>query len=731
MNEVFTAASHDELLRLVVQVAVLLLAARGLAYVARRLDQPAVIGEILAGILLGPSLLAGVWPEGGAWIVPEPGVEGYLLETIGFLGALFLMLATGLETDLALIRRHARTAIGVSWGGVLLSFGGGFALAKVLPDFLLVDADARVVFAMFLGTTFAISAIPVIAKVLIDLGLMRRDIGQTIIAAGMSDDTIGWILLSVVVGLAAGEAIDATSITMTVGGILIFIVLSFTAGQWMVRRLITMAQDRRAGTDGLVTLVVGLMFLWAAITQAMHFEAVLGAFVIGIILGQMHTLPAAVHDRISTLSMGIFTPIFFGIVGLKVDLAILLEPELLQVTVAVILVSTIAKVGGTFMGARIIGGKEGWNALAYGAGLNAGGAMKILVATIGLQNDVITHEMFSILVVMAIVTTFATPFALRGALRRITPAQEELERLRREELAAGSMVSSIRRVLLPIRQRHTPGLETLEAKLLSQIGRGHPFSVTLMNVCEPGERQGATRFLSEISDVFKGMDVHRRVVESRDVEQAVGDEAHKYYDMMVLGAPERSTHSEVLFNPLVDLLVRTAPCPTLVVKSASEPKHWPPRRILVPTNGSKASRRAAELAFALVGNGEGDGQGEPGDSGDGSHGVQVFFLQVATEDSHTLPLESREERLSQRVGTMHHMVEGLAQEATDRGLHASGEVRLGADPESVILEYAKHYDMDLILLGTGVRPGSHRLFLGPRVEWVLEHAECPVVVLNV
>ena len=339
--DVFTAASHSDVLRLLVQVTALLIAARGLGYLARRLDQPAVVGEILAGILLGPSLLATLWPMAGEWILPQTDVQGYLLEVIGMLGAMFLLLATGLETDLALIRRHARTAIGVSWGGILTSFAAGFALAKLIPEFLLVDPDDRVIFAMFLGTTFAISAIPVIAKVLMDLDLMRRDIGQTVIAAAMSDDTIGWILLSVVAGLAAGEAVTAASVGITVGGLLAFLVLSFTVGRWLVRALMTVAQDRRAGTDSMVTIVVALMFLWATITQAMHFEAVLGAFVMGIILGQIPTLPPAVHHRVSTLSMGIFTPIFFGIVGLKVDLRILLTLELLLVTAAVIVVATV------------------------------------------------------------------------------------------------------------------------------------------------------------------------------------------------------------------------------------------------------------------------------------------------------------------------------------------------------------------------------------------------------
>ena len=731
--DVFTAASHQDILHLVVHVGILLLAARGLGYGARLLGQPAVVGEILAGILLGPSLLSGLFPELGLWIVPQTEIQGYLIEVVALIGAMFLLLATGLETDLALIRRHARTAIGVSWGGIVVTFASGFALGQLLPDFMLADSDERLVFALFVATAMSISAIPVIAKVLMEMGLMRRDIGQTIIAAGMSDDTIGWILLSVVAGLAAGEAVTAGTVVATVGTVLAFLIVSFTFGRYAVRWVLRFAQDRNAGPDTLTTIVVGLTFLWGAATQAMHLEAVLGAFVMGTLFGQMPTLPESVHQRVVTLSSAVFTPIFFAVAGLKVDAAALLDPTLFMITLGVIAIATLGKVVGTYLGARIIGGKSHWNALPYGAGLNARGAMEIIIATVGLQLGILGQEMFTVIVVMAMVTSLMAPVALRFVLARVEPEQEELERLRREELAAGTLPASMRRVLLPIRQRPSPGGETtLEAKLLAEMAREHPFSVTLLTVVPPGERAAAGRFLAEVAKEFEGMEVHRRIVEGGDVEQVIGDEAHKYYDMMVLGAPDKTTSSEVLFNPLVDLLVRTSPCPTMVV-SHGKPRHWPPRRILVPTKGSKSSRRAAELAFALVGNGGAPVAGEAGADEAEAQGddAKVAFLQVVLDDGRPLSLDSRESRMAERIGTARHMVEQLAQEGTDRGVRASGEVLWGTDPESVILDYAKQNGMDLILLGTDVRPGSHRLFLGPRVEWVLEHAECPVIILNI
>src|SRR5690606_31548945 len=128
-------------------------------------------------------VLSSLLPFLGEWIVPQTEVQGYLLEVVSLIGAMFLLLITGLETDLALIRRHARTAIGVSFGGITVTFLTGFLLGQNLPDFLLADSDQRLIFALFVATAMSISAIPVIAKVLMDLNLMRRDVGQTIIAA--------------------------------------------------------------------------------------------------------------------------------------------------------------------------------------------------------------------------------------------------------------------------------------------------------------------------------------------------------------------------------------------------------------------------------------------------------------------------------------------------------------------------------------------------------------------
>ncbi|HET8657040.1 MAG TPA: cation:proton antiporter [Longimicrobiaceae bacterium] len=716
MTTPFTAAPHHYVLLLLVQITVLLFAARALAELAQRLGQPSVVGEILAGIVLGPSLLSGLVPGLGAWIVPQGELGGYLLEVVSLIGALYLLMITGLETDLGLIRQHARTAIGVSLGGICLTFSSGFILGELLPDGLLArpGTGQRLVFSLFVATAMSISAIPVIAKVLMDMNLMRRDIGQTIIAAGMSDDTTGWILLSIVSGLATSGVVDPTSVLSSVGKVAAFMVVSFTVGRWLVRRLLDRVQDEVRSADRLVTLVVVLSFAWAAVTQALGLEAVLGAFVMGILFGQMPRLPSAVHQQLTTSSRAVFTPVFFGVAGLKVDIRALLEPRLILITLLVIAVAAGGKIAGTYLGARLIGRRDHWTSLSFGAGLNARGAMEIIIATIGLQLGILSQDMFSIIVVMAMATSLMAPPALRWVLARVTPEAQELERLRREELAAGSRVAQIHRVLLPVRRRPEPDVvHALHAEVLAQLAAEGPLALTLLNVAPPGEKAAAAAFLDEVGALFPATELAKKIVESRDPAAVIIEEAQKDYDLLVLGATERSNaRQDSIFHPLVDRIVRLAPCPTLVIRGTAGRSAAGPQRILVPTNGSSASREAGMLAFRLAG---------PDDL--------VVVLNVVRADDGD-PGRELWGTQARQFETAQGIVRELQKLGEAQGARTLPMLRAGGEAEDVMLDVARDLRCTLIVLGTDVRPGSERLFLGPRVERLLETAPCPVLVYN-
>jgi Kef-type K+ transport system membrane component KefB len=712
--EPFTAASHHDVLVLLVQVALLLFSARALGEVAQRLGQPSVVGEILAGILLGPSLLSGFVPAVGAWVVPQTPLQGHLLEVVSLIGVMMLLLITGLETDLALIRKHARTATGASLGGIVVPFASGFALGWYLPADLLVDPAQRLVFALFVATALSISAIPVIAKVLMDLNLMRRDVGQTILAAGMTDDAIGWVLLSIVAGVAGGESVTAGGVGLAFGRVVAFMLFTATVGRWFVKRAVSFVQDEVRSRDRLLTLVIVLTFTWGAITQALGLEAVLGAFFIGLVFAHLGRLPHAVLEKLETMALAVFAPVFFAVAGLKVDLQSLLEPRLLGVAGIVVFVASFGKIVGTYVGARLLGGRDHWTALAMGAGMNARGAMEIIVATIGLSLGILSQDMFSIIVLMAMVTSLMAPPALRWALARVVPEEQEVERLKHEELARDSVIAQVRRVLLPVRVRpELQDVHQIEAHLVERLRARGPLSLTLLNVSAEPDGAPAAAFLDRLAEEFGGGDIACKVAESDTPADVILAEMTKNYQLLVLGATEGDgATTDSLFNPVVDDLVRLSPCPTLIVRGGGG-RPWPPKRILVPTTGTVASRHAAELAFLLA--------TEPDE--------EVVLLTVAQSAGglgRFVPATGLRRR---EIEARRQIAESLAERGRAHGAQARAAVEVGL-VEVVIARTARREEADLIVMGTDVKPGTDRLFLGPRVERILRDAPCPVIVVN-
>jgi Kef-type K+ transport system membrane component KefB len=702
--ETFSAASHAEVLQLVIQIAVLLAAARFLGGLAQRLGQPAVVGEILAGVVLGPSLLSGIFPWVEQWIVPQTQAQGYMLEVVALIGVMLLLVITGLETDLALIRRRIGVALGVGAGGLIVPFILGLLLGYALPESLVGDPSERTVFALFVATALAISAIPVLAKILMDLDLMRREFGQTVLAAGMLNDLSGWALLGIVTALASAQALTAGIVLQTVGMVVIFVLATITVGRFLVERGLGLIQDRFRGPDLILTLVVVLAFAWGAFSQALRLEPVLGAFAVGILFGGLPRLPTDVVQKLESMALAVFAPIFFAVAGLKVDIGAILQPDLLIIALVVIAVATVGKVAGAYVGARYLADQDHWSALAYGAGLNARGAVEIIIATIGLSLGILTTEMFSIIVLMAVVTSVAAPAGLRYCLARVTPGDEEEMRLAREEVLRGSFVSGLRRVLVPVRPRiGQVGTQTIQAVLVARLGETNDISTTLLAVAGEKDRVMAGAYLTSLRSVFRNRGTTTRIVSNEDPVGAILHEAEGDYDLVVIGTPTLSGTGDAMFGPVIDDLIKLSKTPTLVVKGDTVPEDWAPHRILVPASASVSSKNAADLAFAIAG-----------------MDAVVTGVHVVTPS-----------RLS---GTRPNVALDVTAEfeivATRMGQNAETEVREAEDVETGILEALEESGADLLVLGTSVRAGTTHLHLGPRVEYLTRLAPCPVVILN-
>lgn len=715
--EIIYAGIHNDILKLLIQIAVLLIAARTFGEITHRLGQPSVLGEILAGIVLGPSLLGNLLPFIHGWIIPVTEMQKNLLEVITLIGAMFLLLITGLETDLPLIKHHAKKAIATAVGGLVIPFSAGYLFSLYIPDSLLVDPSQRIIFGLFLATAMSLSAIPVIAKVLIDLKLIRRDIGQVTIAAGMIDDTVAWIILSIVLGLIGGEAVTAGTISYSFFKVILFVGLSFFLGKIVVRHLLSFTLNKINSRDKILTLIVVFTFALGAAAQAIKLEAVLGAFIAGIIFAQMPSIPEESIKKVEHTAFGIFAPIFFASAGLKVNLLELFRTDLIIIGLSLISIAIISKILGAYLGARLLTKTDHWTALSYGAGLNARGAIQIIVATIGLSFAILSQEIYSLIIITAVVTSLMAPVMLRWTLSHVKPEEQELKRLEQEERLKGNILNIVHRVLLPVRKRDLSKInpsKIIEARILERLGRKTDLSVTLLTISSEADRAESQQFLNTLGEFFKNLPVIKKTVESKNPLESILDEVRKDYDLLIVGATERNKNSDMIFNPIVDNLVRLAPCPSIVVQSSNVSEDWRPSRILVPTNGSLSAKRAAEVAFGIAYH-EHD---------------QVHILNVVESKDGYSSLDIEGSLKERRLTFAHQTVEELKKLGESLNVNTFTEIEVGQEPDSVILKMSSEKNFDLIILGTDIRPGTDKLYLGPRVERILNNCTCPVLVVN-
>jgi Kef-type K+ transport system membrane component KefB len=417
------------LLVFLLQVGLLLLLALVLGRLATRLGMPAIVGELCAGVLAGPSVLAHITPDVYSRLFPSQAAQFNLLDAVGQIGVLLLVGLTGIHLDLGLVRRRGATAARISIAGLILPLGLGLATGALLPGSLVPDSVERNTFALMLGVVMAVSAIPVIAKTLLDMRLLHRNIGQLTLCAVMIDDIVGWLLLAVVSAMAT-TGVRAGDIGMSVGFLVLVMVVA-VAARPVVRAALRRADRADRSNNGGTTLafVVVLILLSAAATHALRLEAVFGAFVGGIVIRSCNVVDEARLAPLRSTVLSFLAPVFFATAGLRMDLTLLARPEVLLTGLAVLTIAIVGKFVGAYLGARV-SRLSHWEGLALGAGMNARGVIEVIIAMVGLRLGVLSVEMFTIVVLVAVVTSLMAPPLLRMTMARVEHTTEE--RLREE-----------------------------------------------------------------------------------------------------------------------------------------------------------------------------------------------------------------------------------------------------------------------------------------------------------
>jgi Kef-type K+ transport system membrane component KefB len=404
-------SEHDFAL-LLFQLFVLLSLSLGLGELFRRFRQPTVIGEILAGVLLGPSLLGLLAPGISSALFPGPQTQ--LLGSLAWLGSVFLLLVAGLEINFAILIQQRRLVAFTSLVGIAAPFICGFLLGINLPDDYLINPAQRLLFGLFLATALSISAIPIIAKILMDLGLLRTGVGQAVLGAAVVNDLVGWIFFAVILSMLATKVHGQASVSTTVILTITFAIACLTVGRKLVAKLFVFFKGMKLPSEGILGVAVLIAFLCAAFTQWIGIHAIFGAFLAGVMIGETGEASNGPRELLRQMVFYIFAPIFFASMGLRANFINHFD---LPLVIAVLAVAVVAKFAGGYLGAWL-GGRRGHQACAIGFGLMPQGAMGIILAFLALEFSLINETVFVALVCTALVTSILSGPLIKWAMGR-------------------------------------------------------------------------------------------------------------------------------------------------------------------------------------------------------------------------------------------------------------------------------------------------------------------------
>lgn len=406
--------SAEQLTSFLVGISVMLLAAKLLGELFGRMRQPAIIGEILAGIILGPTILGTLTPGLSAFLFPQSPQISAAMDGMTSLAVIMLLLVLGLEVDLSVVIRQSKTAFFTSVMGIIFPFAVGFSLAYFFPGYMGIGEDnMRLAFSLFLGTAMSISALPVIARTLMDLNIFRTETGLVILASAMFNDLIGWIIFSIILGMIGGAQHGfgfTEKILLTLG----FIAFMLLVARKVINRIFPFIQNKFSYPGGVLNFIFILGFLCAAFTEYIGIHAIFGAFIVGITIGDTAHLREKTREIVHQFVTNIFAPLFFVSIGLRVNFFANFDPLLVTI---IIIIAFVGKVIGCGLGAYW-GGMNKDDSFIIGFGMNSRGAMEIILGLLALQYGLIQEKVFVALVIMALFTSVTSAPVMNWFLQR-------------------------------------------------------------------------------------------------------------------------------------------------------------------------------------------------------------------------------------------------------------------------------------------------------------------------
>jgi Kef-type K+ transport system membrane component KefB/nucleotide-binding universal stress UspA family protein len=700
------------------ELILLLLFGRLLGELMSRIGQPALFGQLLAGVVLGPSVFGLLLPEARAAVFPDNAALKHMIDAVAQIGILLLLLLTGMETNLSLIGARRRAVVSTSFFGIALPFACGVALAYALPEGIIPLHKRFLVGALFLGTALSVSSVKIVAMVLMEIGALRRNVGQLILATAILDDTVAWIIIAVIAGIAAHGTVDLASVGASLALTALFLAASLTVGRRLVARLIVWVNDHMTIEVPVITAILVVMLSMALTTELIGVHTALGAFISGILIGQSPILTEHIERELRGFIIAFFSPVFFAVAGLGMDLRTLFDPTLAKFTLAIILIATVGKFLGALAGGRL-GGLTMRESLALATGLNARGSTEVIVASIGLAMGALSNQLYTMIVAMAVVTTMAMPPSLRWIMARVPLGEAEAKRLEQEEAEELENLPKMERALVWVDDSpngrlsaRLAGLFAARQKMLTTVLEARPIARNK----EESSSRDQVEVAADAAQAAQAGDpatapapaaslVITRTASQRD---ALERELERGYDIAFAGIDRPIAANGPRFEEDLQRLVMGFDGPVAIAvhgAGAAGPADVP-LDILLPAAGTQDARLATEIALALA---------------QASKGT-VTALHVFDPHADTAVLRGHSRRLGMSVLVDVHRA-GKRVGVPVRGLTATN-IR----PEIEIRRAVRSGRFDLVVLGTSLRQGETK-FLGPRAAALVQMLRLPVLLI--
>ena len=391
----------DTLPHLLGALLAIIVAGRCLGTVLQWFGQPRVIGEVIAGILLGPSLLGRISPDAMHFVLPTSVAP--LLGVIAQLGVILYMFLVGLDLNPDHLKSKAHSTVAISHASIVAPFLLGAILALWLYPSLAPADVSFTSFALFMGVAMAITAFPVLARILTDRGMERTELGTLALGCAAADDVTAWCLLAFVVGVAQS---NLTAAVMTIGLAVGYIAFMFLLVRPLAHRWLHSTEESTV-SSGLIAWVIVALLVSALVTEAIGIHAIFGAFLLGAVIPHHSAIARVLRNKLEEIVTILFLPAFFAFTGMRTEIGLVRGPQEWLVCVIIIAVATLGKFGGTWVAARLSGLDSRMSA-SLGILMNTRGLMELIVLNIGLDLGVISPTLFAMMVLMAITTTVAT-----------------------------------------------------------------------------------------------------------------------------------------------------------------------------------------------------------------------------------------------------------------------------------------------------------------------------------